>query len=1580
MMTMNSVLMKFFQLPPAVRMMLALAGFGSLASIVFMLLPGLRTRQGQIWILIIGGIGLLLFLAIWGIRRMFFGKKSAALTDALESQGPTRGDIAEQEQIYRKKFHEKMAELKASGLSVYKLPWFVLMGEPGCGKTASLIHSGLNFPLGRDEVPGFGGTRNYNWWFTDDSVILDTAGRIAFQEEGTTDKVEWEYFLKLLKKNRARCPINGVIIALPADKMLRDSAEERMQKAGVLRDRLRQIHQSLGVRFPTFVLVTKMDLVGGFSEFFEEIRVDLQQRNQMVGWSRPGEFHEPYDPATFPSAFEQIYARLRDWSMRYLQRKATEDELGMVVTFPESFKLLGGPLHDYISTIFHKSPLIEPPFFRGFYFASAVQEGAPIFSVFAKARPGLAINERAPKAVEGKSFFIHDFYAKKVFPEHGLVFRSAQHVTLNRRMRRTVWIGSGAMVALMLLFFGFGISGTRSLIENPKKDCTAAAERIEAGGAGFTELESSVSLAASLAGHISNYDSPSAGWYARMLFIGANINVPREYVAQIHSSYVLKSILRPVFSETTARLAAARPEDLNDADSRLRFMEALRIATGWYGEAVGQHNLPRLDHQENRRRADDFERLLAYLAVDDKVRAGAKDQLSVALDGLSRDTRSFGREILAGAVTLDEAETTRQLVSAIEQVGQAWRPRIRIDSPQANQYVLYWSRFAERVGALRERYDQILALRQDLSGTGEAYSNAVERYRALVAGVDDLGQTGPEPNPGSLYESYRALVLFLQQTPPPTDKEGVIIRLGQVADGLEAEWRRDFEPVEKALRIGAPNEATRNVSDVYVALRAAQRGLREIVDNDLRQIRERMRIAVDAEPLDKLKAAGLLDIVEKQPGVPFDGQPAVQISPRAFGPDMVLRTYLQELRKLVTETDDIDAQLRDLRNWAGLLGGVSERVAGAPEIARWVEAVQRGERERDHPRDYYVKRGSRLEDRLFWLPEELFKLCQTMVSARSETQAEQLLVRMADVARETTRAAELRGLARLMPGYDTDGGLPFTRHRFNSEAPAPRPAARAEPSPQPQTPPEEDDPLGLGLGTPEPPPQREPAAQPSEDLGIGLEEKGVSNELLRKYHTRDLLVDTLRTLVGVQAALDGVSGGDSVKRALDEAAEAYITKYFDDWQRLVSTPTRLLDENTLDLLERARDGKLTWQSYKDALTARDAKFEPEFSTRLQSVLREAVLFNADLANSDVDRAVLTRLGQTLRSNEFVAAYATARTQLVRGGGEAAVSGPLISAWRAYVNALKSSTPPRARGLADAMVDQPIPTDFPLIAPLVDLARYGETLLAHNLATQLAGIFQQYAGQFPISPGPGEIGPDRLAELLKTALEFQASAGGLLDRMKDAERARETLARCEAWVNFLWGGPSRLNERPSPLDVEVAVLRVEDNPAAGIVNVSNVYNKLTVRLPLLAIDRVGAGVSQDFDLFMSTTTWDAGVQQKISGKLDVNTGGGPAELILSNPNESVRANNPPQQTRTLPGGRYSFLTLLGSGTSRELDGGLLWQYPVEFDVTEADGSRKRGAFILAFRLTDRSRAFPGLIPPFQSPGEAPRMAEAARYLK
>ena len=53
--------------------------------------------------------------------------------------------------------------------------------------------------MGKAAVRGVGGTRNCDWWFTDEAVFLDTAGRYTTQDsDAASDSEGWKEFLALL--------------------------------------------------------------------------------------------------------------------------------------------------------------------------------------------------------------------------------------------------------------------------------------------------------------------------------------------------------------------------------------------------------------------------------------------------------------------------------------------------------------------------------------------------------------------------------------------------------------------------------------------------------------------------------------------------------------------------------------------------------------------------------------------------------------------------------------------------------------------------------------------------------------------------------------------------------------------------------------------------------------------------------------------------------------------------------------------------------------------------------------------------------------------------------------------------------------------------------------------------------------------------------------------------------------------------------------------------------------------------------------------------------------------------------------
>ncbi len=1599
-MSANAVLMKFFKLPPAVRMMLALAGFGSLASILYTLLPALRSKNARIWILVVFGIGILLFLLIWGIRRLLFGRKSSQLSDALESQGPSRGEIAEQEQIYREKFRGKLSELKSNGLSVYKLPWFVLMGEPGCGKTASLIHSGLDFPLGKDEVPGFGGTRNYNWWFANEGVILDTAGRIAFHEEGTTDKVEWEYFCKLLKQNRPRCPINGIVIALPADKLLRDSSEERAQKATVLRERLRQIHQLLGVRFPTFILVTKMDLVGGFSEYFEEIRVDLQQRNQMVGWSRPGEFQEPFDPADFAGAFEEVHERLRAWSMRYLQRKATDDELGMIVTFPEAFRELETPLNDYISTVFQKSPLLEPPFFRGFYFTSAVQEGAPILDVFARTTTA-HISEQKSKAVDSKAFFIHDFYANKVFPEHGLVFRSAKHVSLNQRMRRMVWVGSAAMLVLMLTFFGFGWSGTRALVERPKQACVDASEQIEARSATFEGLAGNIHQAKELQGHYEAYNGAWNAIYAKMLFIGANIRVPQEDVGAIHSQFVMNAIVRPVLDEAGTRLRNA-PPGFADADGRARYMSALKIYAQWYGEVVGRPVEVALDGGQAAQRRTEFEQLLRFVDVQGEQLEEAATQFEISLEQLAGSERAFARDLLASkligfATGEHEPVATDTLVAAVRQIQAAWLQYANLED-NADEDLRYWRDFATRIAVLRERYGQIMAQREAFTD-GARFQEASTRYLALTEGIEHILEMDRlRPTPGTLNEAWYELLEFLRSRPAPETPDQRIRRLRDLLQGFAQSWGTEFAPIEAALAKGAPARDMQPQERVYSAIAQSQADLATAMNVSLNTIREQCGVGEDGEPLDYYRDLRLFEVIEASPPALFNGEVGIAIAREPFGPDNVLLDYLQTLRGFVGDGSANELDL--LPRWPALIRGInSAEPSDSSRLSRWFSDVRQTEGAR---RNDIIIDKSHLSERMFWRPVDLYQLAGSMRSGWQTSTVEALLVGMQERAEQTVNHAEMPGLARLMPGYAEPSDLPFVKHRFNSSdtmtrTPAPDPEPEPTPVVREPDPEPEEQSSGFGSrrrrGQTEEPAEPAPTRDDSTRRRRGQDDEQIrqrtnTRALLARYHEMKTLHATLIAMEEVNVELARHPGGQPVMEALDRAAAAYLDGFYDDWEALYGDYSKLLPEETLSLLEKLQGGQLSWPEYVAYLRENGTRIGNATGDRFQALVSDAILFDAGLPASDIGDRVFSRIDKAVRDRLPYQNGAMANDRNWPDGSASPAigfAGKVGDGWGRYVsqvvalgpltddNEPSSNVQPDSRGLANAMITkQAFTADFPLIAPLVDIAAYSDGLLVDHLNTRFSQLFQR-AGGYPIGSG-GASDPAALVQTLKAVLQFKEAYGELYARV-GSDAINQTFAQCEAWIRFLYGpdvGMLSQGALPPAQPVTVGFCR----PGAGTLNIANVYGNAEVTVPLLEggapapAQQIGgrgggirlAGTSEAAlsDATARRLTWNVAARQWPTG-----------QMRLFDLNARAKDKYPAEQTKQLGGGStpWSVLQMLRSNVS-EGQG----RYRVQPRITATTGEVYGIDIVFQFPAE-----IPSAIVPFQSSSARPRMSGASKYL-
>jgi type VI secretion system protein ImpL len=406
---------------------------------------------------------ILIIVLIWGVRKFIAYLKAIRsekeiVEGIVAPEGEPPKDLsAEEVQVLRERFEEAVDVLRRSKrgggkANLYELPWYVIIGPPGSGKTTALRNSGLHFPLadrlGDEAIQGVGGTRNCDWWFTDQAVLIDTAGRYVTQDShADIDSAAWSGFLDLLKKYRKRRPINGVFVSISlADLMTQDEAE-RQRHVHAIRSRIEEIDTHFGIRFPVYVLLTKCDLVAGFTEFFENL--GREDREQVWGttFALADRSSERSPVETFPAEFDALVKRLNERVIWRLSQERDVSRRAMIYRFPKQMASLKDTLTGFLSEVFSSSRYSQAPMVRGVYFTSGTQEGVPIDRMLGTLAKTFELSPQSVPAPAGpgKSYFIGDVLQK-------IAFRESELAGTNRRLElQRAWLQRAAYASTVAI-------------------------------------------------------------------------------------------------------------------------------------------------------------------------------------------------------------------------------------------------------------------------------------------------------------------------------------------------------------------------------------------------------------------------------------------------------------------------------------------------------------------------------------------------------------------------------------------------------------------------------------------------------------------------------------------------------------------------------------------------------------------------------------------------------------------------------------------------------------------------------------------------------------------------------------------------------------------------------------------------------------------------------------------------------------------------------------------------------------------------------------------------------------------------
>jgi len=422
--------------------------------------------------------------------------ENARLLEVLAAggEGDSAARAAREIAVLRQRFEEAAAVLKNARFKgpdgerryVHELPWYVFIGAPGSGKTTALVNSGLKFPLkgagGDPALAGVGGTRNCDWWFTEDAVLLDTAGRYTTQESDVeADSAAWLGFLSLIKRFRPRRPLNGALVTLSVSDLMLWNEEERRRYAWHVRARVAELYERLGVRFPVYLVVTKTDLLAGFMETFGELDSEARARVWGMTFPRTGDGFAAGTPGQrFAGEFRNLEGRLYGEMLERLQEERDLQRRAAVYRFPQQFRTVGPLIEQFLDTAFIGVPGTPEPMLRGVYFTSGTQEGSPIDRVLGTLARSFGLERSAGPALSGtgKSFFLMRLLREVIFPESGL---AGSDPGLLRRERLLRGLAYGSIVAvgvLTAIIWTSSYRGNRGYIEDAFARAEAAKQAL----------------------------------------------------------------------------------------------------------------------------------------------------------------------------------------------------------------------------------------------------------------------------------------------------------------------------------------------------------------------------------------------------------------------------------------------------------------------------------------------------------------------------------------------------------------------------------------------------------------------------------------------------------------------------------------------------------------------------------------------------------------------------------------------------------------------------------------------------------------------------------------------------------------------------------------------------------------------------------------------------------------------------------------------------------------------------------------------------------------------------------------------
>lgn len=348
-----------------------------------------------------------------------------------------------------------------NGKAVYlnQLPWHLLIGPPGAGKTSLLSQGGAHFILRKhetDKTIASGPEKSVDWWLTRDCCLIDIPGNYLFPtKKQPYQSAGWRFLLRLIRYWRGKQGISSIILLLPLPTLLQKSPGQLESLIKLLTIRLHELQKIFPHAIPCQLIITKCDQLTGFNAFFAD--TSEEESAELWGITIPDNQTGTSAVTLFNTRFDRMLARLNQQLLTRLHHEHDTTTKFLIKEFPLELEKLR-PLLNQLITSFNSTPHMTS--ISNIFFTSACQPENQ--RGIASAEPEtshevVTTTERALQLIHETKLISRPFFIKKLIER--FIAGTADLVTHTAYSRKQLTFYTATASAAVLVTLSFLIMG-----------------------------------------------------------------------------------------------------------------------------------------------------------------------------------------------------------------------------------------------------------------------------------------------------------------------------------------------------------------------------------------------------------------------------------------------------------------------------------------------------------------------------------------------------------------------------------------------------------------------------------------------------------------------------------------------------------------------------------------------------------------------------------------------------------------------------------------------------------------------------------------------------------------------------------------------------------------------------------------------------------------------------------------------------------------------------------------------------------------------------------------------------------------